>query len=49
VVFQNRPAIFTVVDGGTIRATVPAGARTGRITVVTPAGNARSATAFVVG
>ncbi len=49
VQFQGRSAPFTVVDVGTITATVPTQARTGRITVVTPAGTARSPTSFVVG
>lgn len=39
---------FSVVSGGEVKATVPAGAVTGRITVRTPGGSAKSATSFTV-
>lgn len=48
VVFKNRPAAFTVVSDTEITATVPDGARSGRIFVTTPAGKATSATSFTV-
>ena len=44
--FNGVAAPFTVVSGSTIRATVPAAATTGRITVTTPAGTVTSATGF---
>jgi RHS repeat-associated protein len=49
VTFRGRPATFTVNSSTRITATVPAGARTGRIAVKTPAGTGRSSTRFIVG
>ncbi len=48
VAFRDQPAAFTVQNGNTITATVPAGATTGAIRVTTPAGSATSASLFVV-
>ena len=48
VVFKNKAAAFSVVSGDQIAATVPAGAKSGRITVTTPSGSAQSATNFTV-
>ena len=49
VLFNGKPAKFRVYGEGTrIRAVVPAGARSGRITVVSPAGSVKSATSFTV-
>jgi len=48
VVFKNKAATFTVVGDGQITATVPAGAKTGKIFVTTPAGRATSAANFTV-
>lgn len=46
--FKKALAQFTVVNNEAIRATVPIGAKTGFITVVNPAGSARSSTSFTV-
>ena len=46
--FNGRDARFTVDSNNVITATVPAGATTGRVTVVTPVGTATSAVDFVV-
>lgn len=46
--FRRTSASFTVVDGNTITAFVPAGATSGRITVITPGGTARSQASFTV-
>jgi hypothetical protein len=46
--FAGRPAEFTVVDDGELRATVPLGARTGQIQVTTPFGVASSGVTFLV-
>ncbi|MGH2807429.1 MAG: beta strand repeat-containing protein [Actinomycetota bacterium] len=46
--FNGVNATFTVNNSGRITATVPAGATTGRITVVTANGTATSATDFTV-
>jgi hypothetical protein len=49
VLFTGRPATFRVYGEGTrIRAVVPVGARSGWITVVNPAGRAKTATSFTV-
>nr|WP_249355532.1 IPT/TIG domain-containing protein [Chloracidobacterium sp. D] len=46
--FNGISAIFEIVDPEVIKATVPAGATTGPITVTNPAGTATSDTDFVV-
>jgi hypothetical protein len=48
VKFNGVPAVFTVVSAAKITATVPAGAATGKIQVVTPVGSATNATLFTV-
>lgn len=48
VKFNSTKSTFTVVDDGTITATVPATATTGLVTVVTPLGNVKSPSAFTV-
>jgi large repetitive protein len=48
VKFNGKRATFTVVDYHTITATVPAGATTGPVVVVTPSGNAKSPRSFTV-
>jgi hypothetical protein len=48
VTFGNVSAPITAVSATSVQVTVPAGARTGRLTVVNPAGNAQSATSFTV-
>jgi hypothetical protein len=48
VAFGGTGASFAVVNDTTINATVPAGARTGRVTVTTPAGKGAGATDFKV-
>ena len=45
---QTAATTFTVVSDSTITAKVPTGASTGRISVTTPDGTAKSASAFVV-
>jgi hypothetical protein len=44
--FHGVRAAFVVVSNGTIKARVPRGASTGRITVITPAGSAKSTRRF---
>ncbi len=48
VTFSGRSASFTVVSDSQIHATVPTGARTGKLAVSTPAGKGTSAVDFVV-
>jgi len=48
VAFVSKLASFTVVSDTTIRATVPSGAKTGKISVTNPAGTAVSAGTFTV-
>ena len=48
VTFNGVRATFTVVDYHTITTTVPAGATSGTIVVVTPSGNGRSPRSFTV-
>ena len=48
VSFNTVSASFSVLSASAIRATVPAGATTGRISVTTPVGTASSATNFTV-
>lgn len=48
VSFNGAPASFTVVSDSLIHATVPAGATTGSVTVVTPSGTLTSNVAFQV-
>lgn len=48
VTFNGAPATFTVVSDAYIKATVPTGATTGTISVVTPSGTLNSNPAFVV-
>ena len=48
VSFNAVPAAYTAVDGGTITATVPATATTGKVTVTTDAGTATSGADFAV-
>jgi uncharacterized protein (TIGR03437 family) len=48
VMFNGVDAAFTVNSYVQITVTVPVGATTGRITVVTTGGRAKSKTAFVV-
>ena len=49
VTFNGSSATFNVVSQTQVKATVPAGATTGLIDVVTPYGTAESPSAFVVG
>jgi cytochrome c peroxidase len=46
--FNGAPATFTVSNSGTVTTTVPAGATTGPITVITLDGTATSAASFTV-
>ena len=48
VSFNGTPATFTVVSNSQIKATVPAGATTGKVTVMTPGGTRTSNTPFRV-
>ncbi len=48
VKFNGRSAAFSLVSGTLIRATVPAGAVSGSISVTTPAGTATSASKFTI-
>ena len=48
VTFNGVPAEFTVEKDSFIRATVPAGATTGTVSVVTPSGTLNSNPQFVV-
>ncbi len=48
VKFNGKSAAFTVVSDTYIKATVPAGAKTGTVSVVTPTGTLNSNPQFVV-
>ncbi|HNJ39717.1 MAG TPA: IPT/TIG domain-containing protein, partial [Acidobacteriota bacterium] len=48
VIFNNQPATFTIDSNTQITATVPFGATTGPISVVSTTGTATSATPFTV-
>jgi PKD repeat protein len=48
VVFNTRPAAFTVDSDSEIHASVPDGAKTGQISVTTVSGTGRSSSLFVV-
>jgi uncharacterized protein (TIGR03437 family) len=48
VTFNGTAATFTVESGSLIRATVPAGATTGTVQVVTPGGTLKSNVPFRV-
>jgi len=48
VTFNGTPAVFTVVDAAEITTTVPTGATTGRVQVVTPSGALLSNVDFLV-
>jgi uncharacterized repeat protein (TIGR03803 family) len=48
VTFGGKAGAFTVNSDTQVTATVPAGAKTGRITITTPGGTATSATSFTV-
>jgi len=48
VTFNGTSATFTVNSDTQVTATVPTGATTGRISIVTPGGTANSATSFTV-
>ena len=48
VTFNGTPATFTVEAGSAIKATVPAGATTGTVQVVTPSGTLSSNVPFTV-
>ena len=48
VTFKGIPAKFTIVSGTKLRVVVPLKAKTGSITVTSPAGTATSATSFTV-
>jgi hypothetical protein len=49
VLFNGKEAKFNVMSDTVIRATVPSGAKTGPIEVITPAGTFRSSDSFKVG
>jgi uncharacterized protein (TIGR03437 family) len=46
--FNGTAAVFTVVSSSLITATVPTGATTGFVTVVSPSGSLKSNTKFTV-
>ena len=46
--FNGTPAVFKVMSSSSITATVPTGATTGFVTVVTPSGSLKSNTKFTV-
>ncbi|HJV49789.1 MAG TPA: S8 family serine peptidase, partial [Geothrix sp.] len=48
VTFNGTAATFTLVSDGSITATVPAGATTGRVSVTTPGGTGSTSTSFTV-
>jgi uncharacterized protein (TIGR03437 family) len=48
VTFNNTVATFTVSSDTQVTATVPTGATTGKIAVVTTGGTAKSTTSFTV-
>jgi uncharacterized protein (TIGR03437 family) len=48
VAFNGTPAVFTVVSGSLIKATVPTGTTTGQVQVVTPSGTLTSNVNFRV-
>ena len=48
VSFNGAPATFTAVSNTEIKATVPAGAASGAVTVTTPGGTLKSNVAFRV-
>jgi hypothetical protein len=48
VTFNQTPATYTVLSSSQIRATVPSGATTGAVQVVTPSGTLASIMAFTV-
>jgi hypothetical protein len=48
VTFNGTPAAFAVVSDTEIKATVPTGATTGTVSVVTPGGTLNSSPQFVV-
>ncbi len=48
VSFNGTPAIFEVISDGVLKTTVPAGAQTGRVEVMTSSGELKSKRAFVV-
>jgi len=48
VTFKGVPAKFTIVSGTKLRIVVPTKAKTGAVTVTSPAGTATSSKAFTV-
>jgi len=48
VTFNGKQAVFTVNSDTQITATVPTGATTGKIKIITPGGSATSTTSFTV-
>jgi hypothetical protein len=48
VTFGGVKATFTVLNATLIHATVPAGAKTGKVNVITPNGDAASTQTFTV-